>query len=457
MTLQIPRELIDPDAVKVVRRLNRNNYLAYLVGGSVRDLLIGRRPKDFDLVTDARPSEIRKIFRNSRIIGRRFKLAHIYFGNDKILETSTFRAQPVPREEDEDLLIVSDNLFGTPEEDARRRDFTVNGLFYDVAKGEIIDYVHGLRDITHRSIKTIGDPDVRFQEDPVRIVRALRFAGKLGFTLESETEKFLKIHSETLMLSSRRRLVDEIWKTIHGGAVSQTLPLMMHTGVLQVLLPELDERLKERGNFELLMKSCSLIDLFHQHPLMSLSLTGPVFFQFWIEELLVPQRVNGNQVSKVYKENLQPLLVTYGFSRAQRDAIHRILQIIAQIGYPSASKKIPPKVVGKDLFWPAYLIWQILWFSRGVIPRLDLTPFFRPLEDLLPWDLIRRPGGSGGGRGVTDQLNDDERLADEDMPAGQVKREVPQSRRETPGSRRARSRSHSRRRTPRREAAKDET
>ncbi len=450
MTFQIPREYIDPDVVKVVRRLNRNNFLAYLVGGSVRDLLIGRSPKDFDLVTDAKPSEIRKIFRNSRIIGRRFKLAHIYFGEDKIFETSTFRAQPEHSDEAEDLLIVSDNLFGTPEEDARRRDFTVNGLFYDVVKGEIIDYVDGLRDIERRTIRTIGDPDVRFQEDPVRILRALRFAGKLNFSLDPETARFLEIHRETLSLASRRRLVDEIWKTIHGGAVTQTLPLLMETGVLEVLLPELSVRMGDPGNYDLLRKSCTLIDLFHQHPIMGLTLTGPIFFQFWIEELLSTERVNGNQVSRVYRDELQPLLVTYGFSRAQRDSIHRILQIITQIGYPNPARKISPKVMSKELFWPAYLTWQILWFARGVLPRLDLRPFFRPINELMPRERERPSRGAPQDATEAVPLN-------EEAAVGHVRREVPPSRKETPGSRRARSRSHRRRRPPRRETVSHET
>src|SRR4051812_13660523 len=168
----IPLEQIDPDAQKVIRRLTRSGFQAYLVGGCVRDLLLARKPKDFDLATSATPSEVRDLFRNCRIIGRRFRLAHVFFGA-KIIETATFRANPrevegeggeVPKgEATAELLIRRDNVFGTAEEDARRRDFTINGLFYDIEEGRVIDYVDGLRDLAERSVRTIGDPDIRFQ------------------------------------------------------------------------------------------------------------------------------------------------------------------------------------------------------------------------------------------------------------------------------------------------------
>src|SRR5882762_2215945 len=156
--MQIAPDQIDPDAAKVVQRLRDNEHLAYLVGGCVRDLLLGRKPKDFDVVTSATPNEIKRLFRNCRIIGRRFRLAHVFFGS-KIIETSTFRANPREIEEEEnaeagietasnsDLLIRRDNVFGTPEEDARRRDFTINGLFYDLETGNVIDHVNGLADL----------------------------------------------------------------------------------------------------------------------------------------------------------------------------------------------------------------------------------------------------------------------------------------------------------------------
>src|SRR5262245_55170785 len=176
--MQIAPDKIDPDARKVIERLRRFDHAAYLVGGCVRDLLLGRKPKDFDVVTSATPNEIKRLFKNCRIIGRRFRLAHIFFG-PKIIETSTFRANPREMEDEEgesaeaetgDLLIRRDNVFGTPEQDARRRDFTINGLFYDLESAQVIDHVSGTADLEARTVRTIGDPDIRFREDPIRIL-----------------------------------------------------------------------------------------------------------------------------------------------------------------------------------------------------------------------------------------------------------------------------------------------
>src|SRR5690348_8469631 len=196
--MAIPVAHIDPDAIKVVRRLRRHQHTAYLVGGCVRDLLLARTPKDFDIATSATPDEIKDLFRNCRIIGRRFRLAHIFFGS-KIIETSTFRANPreaIEGEEEEngELLIRRDNVFGSAEEDARRRDFTINGLFYDPESGNVIDYVAGLADLEQRVVRTIGDPDIRFREDPVRILRAVKFAARLGFSIEPATYAAMLAH-----------------------------------------------------------------------------------------------------------------------------------------------------------------------------------------------------------------------------------------------------------------------
>jgi hypothetical protein len=181
----LSRSLIDPDAVKVMYRLVRHGYKAYLVGGSVRDLLLGRIPKDFDVATDARPAEIRRLFRNCRVIGRRFRIVHVFFRGNKIIEVSTFRRNPEDGGqqdgETEDLARKGDNAFGEPHEDAFRRDFTINGLFYDISTFSILDYVGGIDDLRIGVIRTIGDPDERFREDPVRMLRAVRHAARTGF------------------------------------------------------------------------------------------------------------------------------------------------------------------------------------------------------------------------------------------------------------------------------------
>src|SRR5207344_3268214 len=193
----LSRRDIDPDALKVLYRLRQYEHTAYLVGGSVRDLLIGRRPKDFDIGTSAHPYQVKKLFRNCWIIGRRFRLAHVKFGQ-KVIEVATFRRQvavgeeivqdgvpaPDPTTPEGEQLIHHDNTFGTPEEDAFRRDFTINALFYDIATFSIIDYVGGLEDLRAGVVRSIGDPLVRFQEDPVRMLRAVALAARLDFALD---------------------------------------------------------------------------------------------------------------------------------------------------------------------------------------------------------------------------------------------------------------------------------
>jgi poly(A) polymerase len=248
---------LDPDALKVVNRLLQYGHQAYLVGGCVRDLLVGRTPKDFDVATSALPSEVRGIFRNCRLIGRRFRLAHVYFKGGKIVEVSTFRANPTELEdaagegaegeERDDLLISDDNVFGTAEQDARRRDFTINGLFYDVAQGRVIDFAGGLRDLRAREVRTIGDPEIRMREDPVRILRAVRFACRLGFDIESRTYAAMEGAVEDIPRCAPPRLLEDTFRILRGGVSAGGLNLLSALDALQFLLPPVDAWLKERG------------------------------------------------------------------------------------------------------------------------------------------------------------------------------------------------------------------
>lgn len=234
---------IDNDALKVVRKLLAAKHEAYLVGGCVRDLYLNRKPKDFDLATSARPEQIRRVFRNSRIIGRRFKLAHVFFGS-KIIETATFRANPNDEDndgdsggEEDDLLITQDNEWGTVEEDARRRDFTINGLFYDVEAGKILDYVDGVKDLDRGIVRTIGDPEVRFREDPVRMIRAIKFASRLDFTIEQDTWAALLECAPDIARCSRARLVEELYKLLRGGSSRRAFELMIEAELFQHIWP----------------------------------------------------------------------------------------------------------------------------------------------------------------------------------------------------------------------------
>ena len=225
---------VDPDAVKVVRRLLGAGHEAYLVGGCVRDLYLGRRPKDFDIATSATPEAIRRLFRNSRIIGRRFKLAHVFFGS-KIIETSTFRTAPKSGDS-EDLLITHDNEWGSVEDDARRRDFTINGLFFDVESERIVDFVDGMDDLDARLIRTIGSPALRFREDPVRMIRAVKFAARLDFDFDPATWDALLDVAPDIVKCSNARLLEEIYKLLRGGAARRSFELLLRTGLMQPVL-----------------------------------------------------------------------------------------------------------------------------------------------------------------------------------------------------------------------------
>ena len=245
--IELDEDRIDADAAKVVRRLVRAGYEAYLVGGCVRDLLLGRRPKDFDVCTSARPDDVRRLFRNSRVIGRRFRLVHVIYG-PKVIETATFRRAPDADEDrgTEDLLIRNDNVFGEAHQDARRRDFTINALFYDLERNEVLDWVGGMPDIERRAVHTIGKPLVRFLEDPVRILRAIKFSAKLDLGITPETYDAIVEARKALARAAKPRLFEEILRLMREGAAHRGLFLCWETGVLDVLLPELSTFLADR-------------------------------------------------------------------------------------------------------------------------------------------------------------------------------------------------------------------
>ena len=241
---------IDPDAAKVVRRLVRQGYEAYLVGGCVRDLLVGRAPKDFDVATSARPDDVRRLFRNSRIIGRRFRLVHVLFSGGKVIETATFRRAPEQDEGEDDLLIRNDNVFGEAYQDAARRDFTINGLFYDLEHRVVLDWVGGMPDIERRTVHTIGDPSVRFREDPVRILRAIKFCSRLDFGISAEVYDAMVECRAALARAAKPRLFEELLRLMRSGSAHRALWLAWETGLLDILLPELSTFLADQPEDE---------------------------------------------------------------------------------------------------------------------------------------------------------------------------------------------------------------
>ena len=243
----ISRKSISDAALKVLYRLSNSGHRACLVGGGVRDLLLGVQPKDFDVATDATPEEIRALFKNSRIIGRRFRLVHIRFGRD-IIEVATFRAHAedsARTELDTHGRILRDNTFGDIEEDAIRRDFTINALYYDIHDFSMLDYAGGLQDIEKRQLRLIGDPTTRYQEDPVRMLRALRFAAKLDFSIEATAADAIHECGRLLAVIPPARMFDEVVKLFHSGRARRVFELLREFNLLRYLVPALDEWLQD--------------------------------------------------------------------------------------------------------------------------------------------------------------------------------------------------------------------
>ena len=266
----ISRKQIDPDALKVLYRLHHNQFIAYLVGGSVRDLLLGRTPKDFDIGTSAHPYQVKKLFKNCWIIGRRFRLAHVRFGT-KTIEVATFR-RPLGPEDIEpldapaepasdghlpdadtaldagaaDRLVHRDNTFGTPEEDAFRRDFTINALFYDIGTFSIIDYTGGLADLRNGLIRCIGDPRERFQEDPVRMLRAVAMAARLDFRIDPPIDDAIATTRGEIARSAPARLIEELYKLMRSGSSARAFQMLAERSLLEPIAHELQAHAKPR-------------------------------------------------------------------------------------------------------------------------------------------------------------------------------------------------------------------
>lgn len=252
----ISRDQIDSNALKVLYRLHNGGFQAYLVGGGVRDLLLGLEPKDFDVATDATPEEVRNLFRNCRLIGRRFRLAHIHFGRE-IIEVATLRGEHSPRNKDGVLndsgRILRDNVYGTLEEDVWRRDFKVNALYYNIADFTVIDYTGAMADINDRTMRMIGDPATRYREDAVRMLRAVRFAAKLDFSIDKESDDPIHELAPVLADIPSARLFDEAIKLFHSGNGVRSFELLRHYGLFGILFPQTEKALTHDPEFEVLV------------------------------------------------------------------------------------------------------------------------------------------------------------------------------------------------------------
>lgn len=368
---------VDPDALKVVRKLVSGGHEAYLVGGCVRDLYLKRRPKDFDVATSATPEAIRRTFRNCRIIGRRFKLAHVFFG-PKIIETSTFRTTPITAEDDP--LITHDNEWGSVEDDARRRDFTINGLFFNTDTHAIVDFVEGIHDLDRGVIRTIGDPLLRFQEDPVRMLRAVKFAARLDFTIEETTWRALLETVGDIAKCSRARVLEEIYKLMRGGAARRSFELLIEAKLLPELMPSyLDQfrRLAPPGLLGPASKTkpgtasrllWNLLEALDEYT----SATGQIatngvllavlFAPLLDEQWLTASRQN---LDRMIDDLMAPVCNSLGVARRDRELARQILMAHRRMVESLSRRKRRPSLVQRQYFHDALVFLGLTVKARG--------------------------------------------------------------------------------------------
>jgi len=363
----LDEDAIDADAAKVVRRLERAGFQAYLVGGCVRDLLLSGRPKDFDVATSARPDDVRSLFRNCRIIGRRFRLAHVLFGGGKVVEVATFRRNPTSllgegdTDEDDDLLIRSDNVFGEAHEDALRRDFTINALFYDLDRRQVLDWCGGMPDILRRTIRTIGEPTVRFREDPVRILRAVKFAARLDLAIDPNVYDAMVSMRAELARAARPRIFEEILRLMRMGASHRSMWLLWEIGAMAILMPELsafldDDEATDDGSIRFFAKMRLIDQKTREGGAMDDLVLMTALFYDPLEEAAHGVR----DLMGAVNDFLDPVIDRIAMPRRIADGIRRIMFMVPRI------------LVGKtgrfartDLFLPALDVAELVLAARG--------------------------------------------------------------------------------------------
>lgn len=361
----ISRQEIDSGALRVLSRLYRAGHTAYLVGGSVRDLFLERTPKDFDVVTSARPTQVRKLFRNCRLIGRRFRLAHVHFSENEIVEVATFRRQPDLTTED-DLLVISDNSFGSPEQDAYRRDFTINALFYCISNHSVIDYVGGVDDIEKRIVRTINDPWTRFQEDPVRMIRAIKFASKLRFKIEDKTWQALCESAPAISKSPSPRVQEEVARLVDEGASCDATSLLFKSGLLAYIEPDLNAYLTNRQEHsgwdpdgELLFDLLAAAD---EVCAEGRKVSRPSFFAIRLLPFLLAKGfLDSGSADVLVRKEVEKLLPSVGTSRREAERVSQILLALRRFrAAMNRSKRIAPRTfLTKSYFDEALLLYEI--------------------------------------------------------------------------------------------------
>jgi len=390
----ISRKMIDEEALKVLYRLHRYGYLAYLVGGSVRDLLLGRVPKDFDVVTNAHPFEIKALFRNSRIIGRRFRLVHVFFKTKKTVEVSTFRSHSEFEVfETEEGEVIHTETFGTPEEDAMRRDITINGLFYNIADFSIIDCVGGMADLKQGIIRTIGDPGERFHQDPVRMIRVIRHAARTKFAIDDQTYQAILHHREEIRKCSPSRLRDEFLRDLKEGMAQASLHLMLQTGLFLSIFADFESVFGEQNpsherNKHYFLSLFGLVDQLLQRGrqvsdavLIALFLT-PLLRAATLEPPPLDEKRRPSNLLHTLRWAVSQVIAPFSFPRGIKEMVSQILMAQWILGKAARRGFIPKRIKTKKYFQDAALVFgirarakgeKIPWLFRRVLPS-ELFP-----------------------------------------------------------------------------------
>ncbi|HDS17313.1 MAG TPA: polynucleotide adenylyltransferase PcnB [Proteobacteria bacterium] len=376
----ISRKNIDGNALKILYRLRNSGFTAYLAGGAVRDMLLGEQPADFDIVTDASPKQLKRLFRNSRIIGRRFRLVHVFFHGrsqnaGQIFEVATFR-RPFTEEENEQKLIqekpeLANNLFGSPAEDARRRDFTINALFYNIADFSVIDHVNGLRDLQEKTIRIIGDPEIRFAEDPVRILRALEFACRLKFSIEENTAFGLRTLAPSLAEVPASRLREELKGLYTKKTTSALLALGADYAVNQHWLPP-QVAAQVAVALPLLRRAESFFPANDNESFLEKIILSILVLPVVLDLYPLTAEARLNLVAAKVEETLESLNQAFNLPRFQRHAVKETIGLLYRLG--RGDKRIN-QLLKREHFFSALFLFAACRLNGSVCP--DHTSFWR--------------------------------------------------------------------------------
>jgi poly(A) polymerase len=369
----VSRADISENALKVLYRLHGSSFLAYLVGGAVRDLLLGRRPKDFDVGTNARPQQVRRLFHNARLIGRRFRLAHVRFA-DEIVEVATFRRSATTDEseaaEEQDALapIAESEEFGTPEEDAWRRDFTVNALFYNIADFSVVDYVGGLEDLEAGVIRSVGPASRRFLEDPVRMMRAVEYAARLGFEIEPATANALFALTGEIRRAAPARIAYELMESLTGGQALEIFRGLADVGLLSLILPEVSAGL--RGSRpDLVWKLLRLADARAARgtPLRPDTLLGLLFLPSFLDRAGAWEEggLRRRELERTVREYLDPPATRLSLSNFRAHVLRHAFLLLARLSAPPASVKSVVRALRQEAFPTAWELMELLTETTG--------------------------------------------------------------------------------------------